>query len=104
MSQQSTGLSETTASILCYVLGWITGIIFLILEPDNKTIRFHAFQSIIVFGILTIVSIVFGWIPFLGPIIWAITFIVWLFLIIMAAQNRKYKVRWAGDLAEKWAG
>ena len=108
MSEQSTGLSETTAGILCYVLGWITGIIFLILEPNNKYVRFHAFQSIITFGTITVILIIFGWIPIIGIIVNAIVgvaaFILWLFLIIQASQNKKYKLPYAGEYAEKLAG
>jgi len=44
-----TGLQQNVAGLLCYVLGWITGIIFLVIEKDNKFIRFHAVQSIVVF-------------------------------------------------------
>lgn len=102
--QTSSGLSNTASGVLCYVLGWITGIIFLIIEPNNRYVRFHAFQSIIVFGILTVLSIALGWIFFLGPLIWAVTFIAWILLMVMAAQNIKFKVPWAGNYAEKWAG
>ena len=108
MSDTSTGLSENVAGLLCYVLGWVTGIIFLILEPTNKFVRFHAFQSIVVFGVITVVGNVLGWIPFIGivfgPLIGVFAFILWIVLIVQAAQNKKYKLPWAGDLAEKWAG
>ena len=43
------GVSENVASLLTYVLGWITGIVFLLVEKENKTVRFHAWQSIAVF-------------------------------------------------------
>ena len=48
MEKTSTGLDENVAGLLCYILGWITGIVFLVIEPDNKFVRFHALQSIIV--------------------------------------------------------
>jgi uncharacterized membrane protein len=108
MADTSTGLKENVAGVLCYVLGWITGIIFLIIEPKNKFVRFHAFQSILVFGILTVVSLVFSPVPVLGAIIsWIasiVGFILWILLMVMAAQERKYKLPWTGNLAEKWAG
>jgi uncharacterized membrane protein len=109
MAETSTGLKENVAGVLCYVLGWITGIVFLIIEPNNKVVRFHAFQSIIVFVIITIVSIILapipGWVGnVLSAIVSAIGFVLWVFLMVMAAQDRKYKLPWAGDLAEKWAG
>jgi uncharacterized membrane protein len=108
MTNTSTGLQENVASLLCYVVGWITGIIFLILEPENKTIKFHAFQSIIVFGTLNVIWMIFRWIPYIGfpisIILSIITFIAWLGLMVVAAQGKKYKVPIAGDYAEKWAG
>ena len=107
MANTSSGLSENAAELLC-LLGWITGIIFLLIEPANKFVRFHAFQSIIVFVFLTLIYIVFSWIPVLGTIItWmsSITgFLLWIFLMVMAAQGKQYKLPVAGDLAEKWAG
>ena len=104
------GLQDNVAGLLCY-LGWfITGIIFLVLAPynQNKTIRFHAFQSILVFGALTVASMILTWIPyigiFFGSIIWAVTFILWIALMVLASQGKKYKIPWAGDQAEKWVG
>jgi len=104
----ATGLSENVASVLCYVLGWITGIIFLLIEQNNKTVRFHAFQSIIVFGALSLIGIVFSPVPFLGGLIsWVVSgvgFALWIVLMVMAAQGKKFKLPLSGDLAEKWAG
>ena len=106
MDKTSTGLAENVAGLLCYVLGWMSGIVFLIIEPENKFVRFHAFQSIIVFGIISLIGIVFSPIPVLGGIItWLasiVGFILWIVLMVMAVQSRKYKILWAGNLAEKW--
>jgi uncharacterized membrane protein len=108
MGETSTGLKNNVAGALCYVLGWISGIIFLILEPNNKFIRFHAFQSIVVFGVLTVAGMILSWIPGIGHffqwIISVIAFILWIVLMVMASQGKKYKLPLAGDLAEKWAG
>ena len=107
MADTSTGLDEKIAGMLAYILGWISGIVFLILEPNNKYVRFHAFQSIIVFGALTVVGVVLGWIPVLGTIIYILisigAFILWIILLVRASQGQKYQVRWAGPLAEKWS-
>jgi len=107
MAKISTGLEENVGGLLCYVLGWVSGIVFLIIESENKFVRFHAFQSIIVFGILTLIGIAFSPIPFVGGFItWIasiIGFILWMVLMVMAAQGKKYKLPWAGDFAEKWA-
>ena len=97
-----TGLQENVAGLLCYVLGWITGIIFLILEPENKFIKFHAIQSIIVFGILTVASWLFSWIFWLlGTLIGILTFILWVLLMYKAYQGERYKIPVAGDIADK---
>ena len=108
MEKTSTGLTENVAGLLCYVLGWISGIVFLLLERENKFVRFHAIQSICVFGIITIVNLILGWIPVLGTIIgviiWIIGLILWIVLMIKAYQGVKYKLPWAGDIAEKQIG
>ncbi len=49
-----TGLQPNIAGLLCYVGGWISGIIFLVLEQRNRWVRFHAVQSIVVFGTITV--------------------------------------------------
>ena len=101
----STGLEPNVAGLLCYLFGWVTGLIFFILEKENKFVRFHALQSIIVFGILSVAGSVAGPIPFLnwiaGAFLGLLTFILWLLLMIKAYQGEKYKIPWAGDFAEK---
>ena len=108
MSDTSSGLTENVAGLLCYVLGWVTGVIFLLIESENKFVRYHAMQSIVVFGALNLVGIIFFWIPWIGLIIgWLVGvlgFILWIVLMYKAYQGQKYKIPVAGDLAEKWAG
>ncbi|MFC1966530.1 DUF4870 domain-containing protein [Chloroflexota bacterium] len=108
LEKTPTGLAENVAGLLCYVLGWISGIVFLIIKPQNKFVRFHAFQSVVVFGVLTIASIVLTWIPFIGGFFGAVlgilSFILWVVLMVKAIQGTKYKLPWAGDFAEKKAG
>ncbi len=114
MEKTSTGLAENVAGLLCYVLGWVSGIVFLIIEPENKFVRFHAMQSIVTFGGITVIAIVLsilGLIPFigvlfdiLGYIVGLIAFILWIVLIVKAYQGTMYKLPWAGDIAEKRAG
>ena len=108
MEKTSTGLTENVAGLLCYVLGWISGIVFLLLEQENKFVRFHAIQSIVVFGILNIAGFILGWLPVIGGFFaWAlgvIGFILWLVLMVKACQGTRFKLPWAGDFAEKQAG
>jgi len=106
MEKTSIGLNENVAGLLCYVLGWISGLVFLLIESENKFVRFHAIQSIIVFGALTVIQIIVGWIPFfsvvLVPIIGIIMFVMWIVLMVKAYQGTRFKAPWAGNLAEKW--
>ena len=94
-----TGLPKKTAAALAYVLGWVTGIIFLIVEKD-PFVRFHAAQSVVTFGILTIIVFIpFLW--FFVPIVWIVGFVLWLVLIYKAYQGEEFKLPWVGNLAKK---
>lgn len=95
-----TGLPKNTAAALSYVLGWLTGIVFLLIEKD-PFVRFHAMQSIITFGGLMILMFipVIGWM--LSPLLWIIGFILWLVLIFKAYQGEEFKLPFIGDFAKK---
>jgi uncharacterized membrane protein len=104
VKKTDSGLQENVAGLLCYVLGWITGIIFLFIEKQNKFIRFHAIQSIIVFGSYTVISIIFNWIPFVGWVLNTLlcisAFILWILLMYKAYRGLNFKLPIAGDIAE----
>ena len=110
MAKSSTGLTENVAGLLCYVLGWVSGLVFVLIEQESNFVRFHAIQSIYVFGIYTIASIIIlailGWIPILGLIIkvllWVVGIGLAIFLMIKAYQGVKFMLPWAGNWAEKW--
>jgi uncharacterized membrane protein len=103
-AKTSLGLEENVEGALCYVLGWITGLIFYLLEKDNKFVKFHAMQSIIVFLPLMILAWLLSWfIWFLGGLIGLIFLILWIILIIKAYQGEKFKLPIVGDIAEKYA-
>ncbi len=112
MEKTSTGLRANIAGLLCYVLGWISGLIFILIEKDNKFVRFHAMQSIIVFGILSIayfIIVIADWIPFevrlwISWLILVITLILWIQLMVKAGRVTPYKLPWLGNLVEKWVG
>lgn len=105
------GMTDNVAATLCYVLGFITGIIFLVLAPynKNKLIRFHAFQSIFVsvslFVLSMAVSIILPWSLslVLDPLISLGGFVLWIFLLIKTYQNQKIVLPIVGPLAEKQA-
>ena len=101
----SLGMEQNVAGLLCYVVWWVTGIIFLLLEKDNKFVRFHAIQSIVLFGAITVVLIILSFIPVIGwifsTIIGIIAFILWIVLMLKAYQGQMYKLPVAGDIAAK---
>jgi uncharacterized membrane protein len=117
---QASGLEENMACALCYLLGLLTGILFLVLEPYNKNrlIRFHAFQAIFfnvawiaVLIVLSIVSFALVPIPFLGAMVgivlhlgaWLGFFILWLMLMYKAYNRERWVLPVIGPLAEKQA-
>jgi len=93
MAKSSTGLAENVAGLLCYVLVWVSGLVFVLIEQESKFVRFHAIQSIYAFGILSLAVIVLRWIPLIGGVIaWilgAVMFILWIILMIKAYQGRR---------------
>ncbi len=119
LGKSSTGMQANVAALLCYVLGWITGLVFFLIEKENKFVRFHAMQSIVVFGALTVLQIVIG--IFLGlftvvhlyflipiftllyPLIGLAGLVLWILLMVKAYQGEKFKLPIAGDIAENAA-
>ena len=114
------GLDDNLVAMLCYLGGIITGIIFLVLAPYNqdKTIRFHAFQSI--FTVLGIVVFSIAWwvlsaivaaiVGFLGVLMGLFSMLftllwvgLWIYLMISAYQGKKVVLPIIGPLAEKQA-
>jgi uncharacterized membrane protein len=107
LDASSTGLKPNIAGLLSYLFTWVSGLIFYLIESKSQYVRFHAAQSIIVFGAISLVSILLWFIPFIG---WAIqgllgllAFILWIILMLKAYQGERFKLPIAGDLAEQWA-
>jgi uncharacterized membrane protein len=98
------GLSENVEAMLAYLLGWITGLVFLLLEK-NKFVRWHAAQSLVAFGLLTVVSIVVSTIPFIGKalaiLVLLFSFGLWLFCLIKSYQGQKFELPVASEIASK---
>ena len=109
------GLQENVAGLLCYVLGWLTGIIFLLIDK-RPFVKFHAAQSIVVFGGLMVIRIALsfmhgmagfiGW-GFFGMIsllLGLLTLVLWILLMVKAYQHEMFKVPIAAPIAESIAG
>jgi len=106
LNKSSFGLDENVAAALTYGLGWITGLAFLLAERENRFVRFHALQSTIVFGGLSVLWFVGTSIP---PFGWLLSFfiipplsaILWLLLLFKAYQGERFKLPYVGDIAEQ---
>jgi len=102
----SFGLGENTESALAYSLWFVTGIFFLLMEDANRTVRFHALQSILVS--LTLVIVVFV-IRFIPTAVWLILpvqlagIVLWIVLVITAYQERKISIPLISAIAESRA-
>jgi uncharacterized membrane protein len=98
-------MSPNVAAGLSYLFGWIGGLIFFLVEKQNRFVRFHAAQSIIFFGGLTILGIIVPFIPFIGallsPLIGLIGFVGWLYLMISAFSGRNPRLPVIADYADK---
>jgi uncharacterized membrane protein len=111
----TSGLQENVAGLLCYLLGWLTGIIFLLIDK-RPFVRFHAAQSIVVFGALFIIRMIlsfgilgtglygFGLWSMISMLVSLITLVAWIVLMIMAYQGKMFEVPIAAPLAKNIAG
>jgi len=118
----SAGMSDNVASLLCYLVGFITGILFLVLEPYNKSrvVRFHAFQSIFlnvawfaifivlsIFGTMLAVVHLFVLLPLIGLLhllLWLAFLALWIYMMVTAYQGKQVELPIIGALARKQAG
>jgi len=118
-AETSIGLQPNIAGLLCYVALWVTGIIFVVIEKKSQFVKFHAWQSIMTFGILTVVQIIisilgaialstfsFGLWQFahvVGILVWLLTVGLWIALMVLAYSGKMWKVPLVGDWAERQA-
>jgi uncharacterized membrane protein len=103
ITKSSTGLEGNVAGALTYALGWVTGVIFLLIEKDSKFVRFHAMQSILTFVAITVIQwiLAFAHLGILTLIVWLLSVGLWIFLIIQAYQGKLFKLPVVGDIAAK---
>jgi uncharacterized membrane protein len=104
-------MADNVASALCYVLGLITGIIFLVVQPysQNRVVRFHAFQAIFL-HVAAIIAVIVGntvlgmmhlWM--LEPLIGLGFFLLWVFMLLKTWQGQKIVLPVIGNFAEQQA-
>ena len=111
------GITENLEALLCYVMGWVTGAIFLFIEKENRFVRFHAMQSLVTFLALSITMMVLLSLehmlamPFIYHLVrivtWLVnllTFLLWIMLMVKAWRGESYRLPVAGDFAAKQIG
>lgn len=112
----SMNMDPNVAAGISYIFGWITGLIFFLMEKQNRFVRFHAMQSIILSVAVTVVEIVLEvlsaaffftsigciFAPIVGLVGLAF-FVLWLICLINAFQGKYFKLPVIGDMAERWA-
>ena len=98
-------MQPNLAALLSYVVGIITGVIFFLIEKENKFVRFHAMQSILTFGFFLVANAVLAFIPVIGwsivPILSVLQLVIWIIVMIKAYQGEQFKLPIVGDIAEK---
>jgi uncharacterized membrane protein len=111
----SLGMRARTAGWLSYLFGWVTGLIFFLLEKENRFVRFHAMQSILFFGGLSILEAIirffetlfnYSLVPIFGfgaisSVVGLVWFICWIVLMVRASKGMYYKLPVIGDYADK---
>ncbi|NOY67688.1 MAG: DUF4870 domain-containing protein [Gammaproteobacteria bacterium] len=106
MSKTALGLDKNTTACLSYVLGWISGLIIILIEKDDDFVRFHAMQSIITFGSISIAFILFGSImPFfiIISLLNLASIALWILLLIKSYQGQKFMLPVIGEISDQWA-
>ena len=125
-AKSSTGIDENIAALLSYIFGWVSGLIFFLIEKDSRLVRFHAMQSILLNAVAAVIGIVLWIVWFslaiissmvsetLGFLVSAVVglliFVFWIGLLvgivlclIKAYQRQFFKLPVIGNLAEKFS-
>jgi len=114
------GMSENVAACLCYLVGWITGLIFFLIDK-RPFVRFHAAQSMVVFGGLHVLNIALGMVFGMGmmyrgyyggfgigmalySLVSLVAFVLWIVLMVKASQHERFEVPIAGGIAKNISG
>lgn len=101
----STGLDENIANFVSYLLGWVSGLIMLLVEKNSANVRFHAAQSVVIFGSLTLISLLVPVIPGIGGLLQALVgvliFGLWIVLMVTAVMDNAPRLPIAEDGARR---
>ena len=101
--RSSLGMQENTAALLAYLFGWVSGLIIFLIERKSPYVRFHALQSLITFGALSLIISIFSRIPVVGVLIAVAggiaSFVFWILGMVKAYAGELYRFPIVGDIA-----
>lgn len=112
-AKSSTGMEPKIACLLAYLFSWLGGLIIFLIEKENKYVKFHALQALIL-GILEVAIIIvffwiLGWIPFAGLVFmvvgWLAVVVCYIFAIIAiikSFQGERYYIPFLRSLVDKF--
>ncbi len=104
LGKSSTKLQPNVAALLSYLAGFVSGIVFIVIEKENKFVRFHALQSIVTFGAIFVLQWVFSVMFYVGALVLLLnlaSLALWVILMIKAYQGERFKLPVIGDIVEK---
>jgi len=99
--KSTSGVPQGIAGIVCYFVPLIGGLVFLFLEKENRLIRFHAVQSVLLWIVFLIALAVLGWIPVIGWLVGLVLLVVWLYIMYQALMEREHLLPVIGRIAKK---
>jgi len=115
----STGVDPRLSALLCYLAWWVSGLVFLVIEQEHRAVRFHAAQSIVLFGGLSLLILLMAMASlgmlFISPaafqaiymLSWLLSLgavALWLFVMLKVLRGESWRVPYAGNLAARLAG
>jgi len=122
----SMGMQPNVAAGVSYIFGWISGLIFFLMEKQNKFVRFHAMQSICLGALAAVLWVLYsilvvgalatataspnaaaGGLGIMGMVfmlIWLAFFVLWVVCLIQAFTGKWFKIPVIGEMAMKWSG
>ena len=115
----STGVEPRLSAILCYAAWWVSGLVFLIIEQQHRAVRFHAAQSLVLFGglslligllsagsvgMLVVSAAAFQAARLLVYVVWIGAVALWMLLMLKTFKGETWRVPFASDLAARLAG
>lgn len=113
------GVDPRVASVLCYTVWWVTGLVFLVLERDDRGVRFHAAQSLVIFGAVSLVLLALAalsiaalvvWpqgyplVQRVSELVWLGAVVLWIVLMLRVWRGERWRVPLAARLADRLAG